>query len=109
MNDVEHLSDAFRTDAMKELFIAAIERREKCRDECDLFNYCNGGCSMDALSERGMNNNGGTSCRIFKKLFIHIRNVINDIVDSRRDLSKYNKFIREAVIGKLVNPNIAGI
>jgi len=107
--DVDHLSDAFRTDAMKELFAATIERREKCRNECDIFAYCNGGCSVDALSEGSMSDNGGASCRIFKKVFSHIRDAINDILENRRDLSRYNRFVREAVIGKLVNPKMVSI
>ena len=107
--DIEHLSDAFRTDAMKDMFVRSIERRERCRNGCDIFAHCNGGCSMDALSEGSMSDNGGASCRTFKKVFSHIRDVTNDILDNRRDLSRYNRFVREAVVGKLVNPKMMSI
>ena len=109
IDDVSHLSDAFRTDAMKELFVTAIERREKCMKECELFRYCNGGCSMDALSEGSMSSNGGNSCIIFKKVFTHILKTIGRIVSEKHDLSQYNKFVRDAVIGKLVNPGIPNV
>ncbi|MDR0198508.1 MAG: radical SAM protein [Methanomassiliicoccaceae archaeon] len=109
IDDIERLSDAFGTDAMREMFIASIERREKCKAGCELFAYCGGGCSVDALSEGSMSDNGGASCRIFKRLFAHILGAMNAIISEERDLSRYNKFIREAVIGKLVNPRITNI
>jgi uncharacterized protein len=109
IGDIEKLSDAFRSPAMEKMFTASIERREKCMAECGLYRYCNGGCSMDALSEGSMNGNGGPSCKIFKKIFGHILNVTNDITANERDLSQYNKFIREAVIGNLIDPKLMNI
>jgi uncharacterized protein len=109
IGDIDRLSDAFLSDAMRNILIPSIERREKCRSGCDLFSYCNGGCSIDALSEGSMNVNGGASCRIFRKVFTHVLNVMNDIVDKRPSLSQYNRFIRDAVVGKLVNPRVTSI
>jgi uncharacterized protein len=109
INDIEKLSDAFGCDAMKEILIPTIERREKCMSGCQLFKYCNGGCSIDALSEGPMSDNGGTSCRIFKKVFTHILTTVGSILSDRPDLSCYNRFVRDAVIGRLVNPNIVSI
>jgi uncharacterized protein len=102
--DIEHMSDAFRSDAMKELLIPLIERRDTCASECDLFGYCNGGCPIDALSEGSITKRNGDSCMIFKKVFGHILNVTENILCERPDLSRYNKFVREAIIGKMVNP-----
>ena len=108
VNDLERLSDAFRSDAFRELLSATVERRERC-SSCEIFRYCNGGCSIDALSEGSMSMNGGTSCRIFKILFTHILNTVNNILKERPDLSSYNKFIREAILGKLINPNVISV
>ena len=109
INEIEDLSDAFSSDAMKEILIQSIERREKCMSECSVFEYCGGGCSIDALADGSMNENGGNSCRIFKKIFMHILKTTEIILNERPDLSVYNKFVREAVIGRLVNPNIINI
>ena len=104
IDDIEHLKDAFNSDALKELLIPLIDRRERCASECDLFGYCNGGCPIDTLSEGPISDIGGNSCIIFKKVFGHILNVVDTMIKDRPDLSVYNKFVREAVIGKLVNP-----
>ncbi|MDR0791026.1 MAG: SPASM domain-containing protein, partial [Methanomassiliicoccaceae archaeon] len=107
ISDIERLSDAFRSDAMREMLSASIERREKCASSCELYRYCNGGCSIDALSEGSMTDNNGNSCKIFKKVFTHILTTIERILQERPDLSRYNKFVRDAVIEKLINPKIS--
>ena len=59
---------------------------------------------MDAYYEGGLENNGGDSCRIFKEVFTHVAQEIQKILDTHPDMSQYNPFIRDAVIGKLINP-----
>ena len=107
--DIENLSDAFGTDAMKKMLTASIERRNRCMKECELYGYCSGGCSMDALFEGSMEMNGGASCKTFKKVFFHILGTVETILEERPDLSQYNKFVREAIVGKLVNPKIVSV
>ena len=100
INDIKELSDAFGSDALSGLLLPAIERRDRCAAECDLFRYCNGGCPIDALSEGAAA--GGNSCIIFKKLFGHILRTVDGIMSNRPDLSQYNRFVREAVIERLI-------
>jgi uncharacterized protein len=107
ISDIEKLSDAFATDAMRDILSKTVERREKCVKGCELYAYCGGGCSVDALSEGSMSVTGA-SCIIFKKVFTHILNTVNKILGERHDLSLYNALVREALIGKLVNPAAGG-
>lgn len=107
--DVSSISEVFMTKGFRCLLEGTIVRREKCRAECNLFDHCNGGCSMDACFECGLENNGGDSCRIFKSVFGHVQDVMDDILETRPDLSKYNKFVRDAVVGKLVKPEVTGL
>ena len=106
INDMEKMSDSFRSDALRNILTASIERRDKCMTECKLFEYCGGGCAIDALSEGTTEMNNHTSCKIFKEVFMHILNVIETILLERPDLSHYNKFVREAILGKLLNPKV---
>jgi uncharacterized protein len=61
------------------------------------------------MADGSMDRNGGNSCRIFKKIFTHILRTTEFILNEKPDLSGYNRFVREAIVGKLVNPNIGGI
>ena len=59
---------------------------------------------MDAYHEGCVEDNGGDSCRIFKEVFTHIADEIQGILDTKPDMNGYNPFVRDAIIGKLVNP-----
>ena len=109
IGEMSKLSDAFASDAFGEMLNASVERREKCASGCGLYRYCAGGCSVDALSEGSMEENGGNSCKVFKKVFSHILAETERILNERPDLSQFNKFVREAVIGKLVSPDMPNV
>jgi uncharacterized protein len=64
---------------------------------------------MDAMSEGPMSMNNGASCRAFRIIFRHILDTMNAILEERPDLSQYNRFVREAIVGKMVNPNVVNI
>ena len=105
---VEKISDAFRTEGFGKIIAGTVERRNKCMKECSLYKYCNGGCSIDAYYETGLGTNGGDSCRIFKEVFGHVLSTVENIIETRPDLSQYNGFVRDAVLGKLINPKTVG-
>jgi uncharacterized protein len=105
---LEKISDAFGTEGFGRMISGTIERRNKCMAECSLYKYCNGGCSIDAYYEAGLDRNGGDSCAIFKEVFGHVLSSVQEIMETRPDLSQYNKFVRDAVLGKLINPKITG-
>ena len=107
ISEVGRLSDAFRTEGFARLLEGTVARREKCA-ECPIYAYCNGGCSMDAHHEGGLENNGGDSCRIYRQVFSHVQRTVGSILEDRPDLSGYNRYVRDAVVGKLVNPMITG-
>ncbi|MDR2846389.1 MAG: radical SAM protein [Candidatus Methanoplasma sp.] len=105
---VSQISDAFASEGFKKILIGTIQRREKCK-QCSIFEYCNGGCSIDAYYESGIDNKEGDSCRIYREIFTHVLETVNGILEDKPDLSGYNKFVRDAVLGKLINPKISGV
>lgn len=104
INSIGSIAEAFQSEGFRRILLGSIKRREKCAS-CPVYRYCNGGCSMDAYHEGCMEDNGGDSCRIFKEVFGHIAEEIQIILDEKPDMSRYNPFIRDAILGKLVNPN----
>lgn len=105
ISEIESMDDAFLTDGFANILEGTIERREKCMG-CDVYGYCNGGCSIDAYYEKGIVNNGGDSCRIFKGIFGHVLSTVNGILETRPDLSRYNRFVKDAILGRLINPKV---
>lgn len=105
VNDISSLDEAFRSEGFRRILEGSVARREKCMS-CPVYRYCNGGCSMDAYHECGLENNGGDSCRIFREVFTHISSEIQRVMDEQEGMSRLNPFVRDALVGKLVNPRV---
>lgn len=97
------INDAFQSEGFRNILVGSIKRREKCAG-CEIYQFCNGGCSVDACYEKGLEENGGASCEAYKRIFGHVSSEIQKILDEKPDLDRYNPFVKEAVIGKLLNP-----
>ena len=105
INDVDSIEELFDSDGFANILVGSIERRKKCKS-CEIYDYCNGGCSIDAFADGDIESSGGISCRIYKGLMPHIRDVITDILENKPDMNQYNGFVRDAILGKLINPQI---
>ena len=103
IDDIDTIAEAFQTEGFGNILAGSIERRDKCAS-CEIFKYCNGGCSVDACYENGLENNGGASCEAYKAIFSHVAGSIQRILDEEPDLDEFNPFVKEAVISKLINP-----
>ena len=107
INDISSISQAFRTPGFSKILEASVARREKCRN-CEIYDYCQGGCAVDAYYQSGAENPGGDSCRIYKAVFTHVKQEVDAIISEKKDLSAFNPMVREAVLRKLVNPMSGG-
>ncbi len=103
IDDVKSISDLFRTPGFVNILQGTIVRRQKCQS-CDVYDFCQGGCSIDAYYETGLENNGGDSCRIYREVFSHVKKCVDEVISEKKDLSNYNAFVRDAILGRLVNP-----
>ena len=101
------IDEAFQSDGFRNILLGSIERRDKCAS-CEIFQFCNGGCSVDACYENGLEENGGASCKAYKAIFSHVAGEIQKILDEKPDMDVYNPFVKDAVINKLINPKNVG-
>lgn len=106
IDDISSVTETFHCDAFGEILKGTIVRRQKCQT-CEIFDYCQGGCTLDAYYESGIENIGGDSCRIYREIFTHVKKCVDEIINGKKDLSKYNPFVRDAVLGKIVNPALS--
>lgn len=105
IDEIDSIDDAFQSKGFEKMLLGSIERREGCK-ECQIFDYCNGGCSIDALCDGDMTARGDISCRYYKEVFTHIKRTLDEIQNTKPDLSQYNGYIRDAIMGKLINPQV---
>ncbi len=105
VNQVSSIQELFQSEGFRRILVGSIKRREKCAS-CPIFRYCNGGCSMDAYHEGCLEDNGNDSCRIFREVFTHVSREVQAVLDGEGDVSGLNPFVRDAIVGKLVNPRV---
>lgn len=92
VHDYGDIGEAFESDGFKRLIQEAIVRRNKCKD-CQVFDFCNGGCNNVALNENGITNNQGLSCKILISVYNHINDVIGNMDFSNIHIENVNPFV----------------
>ncbi len=83
--DYSDIREAYESNGYRNLLEAAISRRKKCIDQCEYYQYCEGGCNHSALVEGEIENIGGFSCVAFKALFEKIIKHIDSLKITRTD------------------------
>lgn len=98
IDSVESVEDLFRSQGFHDLLVGAISRREKCKDACDLFEYCCGSCSDGAIIEGGLDKIPAFSCYCFKKIFKHVYDATLKLIEDKTDLDTLNPAAKRTLI-----------
>ena len=98
IKDTESMSDIFNSEGFKELIIGAITRRKSCAEKCDLFDYCKGGCTDDAITNGDVSKQNPGYCYFFRTLYTHVKARVDEIFAQKIDLSTLNPYFRKALI-----------
>lgn len=96
IQSVNSISDIYSSKGMNDLLFGAIQRREKCRTECDYFDYCKGGCNHEALVGGDISGNNFFECRVFKNIFGYVKKRFEQI-NSENNCLEYNPKINEFI------------
>lgn len=92
--DYSDIREAFSSDGFRNMLSDSIKRREKCKG-CVIYDYCQGGCSNEALFETGMDNNGGNSCKCRIGLYEYVKGRVDALKEIKWELleGKYNPYV----------------
>ena len=88
------ISEAFKTPAYRNLVEISLKRQKQCRETCDYFGVCKGGCVSSAILEGSFDKINNTTCKRAKKLLSTITKINNEV---------YSKYDRKEDI-ELMNP-----
>lgn len=72
--DFQNISEAFKTQNFNKIVFDGITRRNKCKKECKLYEFCLGGCSSACANEVELSNNNTQLCRITKEILPFVFN-----------------------------------
>ncbi len=103
IQDVNSVLELFESKAFERLIEESVIRREKCEKYCEWYQYCQGGCSCTALTESGITNNGGFTCKAFREVFSHCYNAVEQAKKQGEDYikEKINPMIADMLINVL--------
>lgn len=74
--DYKDIHECFESKGFELLLQHAIERRNKCRNNCDIYEFCAGGCNSCALVGGDICKNNEYTCAILKGVYAHVKEVI---------------------------------
>lgn len=92
--DYTNIKDAFLSDGYRNMLYDSVNRRSKCQN-CAIYDYCQGGCSNEAMFENGMDNNGGNSCKCRIGLYRYVAERVEALKEMHWELlkGKYNPYV----------------
>lgn len=94
--EMNKLDEIWESEAFLSLLESSISRREKCK-MCSLFNFCHGGCPVNAIT-----GNGSFSCETFKGVFGHVLEQYYHIVrmNNAEFVNTINPLVAQLIKGK---------
>ena len=101
IDDFETTAQIFSSQGAKKLITGSVLRREKCKESCEYFHACAGGCADIAIMENGLENIPTDYCYIFKTLYRHVSETFNRLMEENVPLSQLNPAVKNVLARNL--------
>ena len=97
IDDISSISELFESESFGILLRKAIERRATCKETCQFFKYCQGGCVSNAFMEGKLESGNDFSCIAFRSIFGHIQKKVLDILQHKKPLEHLNPVVQHII------------
>ncbi|WP_337600251.1 SPASM domain-containing protein [Hominilimicola sp.] len=106
--DFNDLHDVFETKIYKNIINKSAIRKQKCREQCNVYHLCNGGCLNESILAGGIENIPEFSCTAFSIIISHIKTRMQEAISRGIEFENiYNKYIRNIIKKRLeMNKNV---
>lgn len=101
IESVQSVKEMLSSEGAIRLLKGSVERRKKCKESCEYFQLCQGGCADIAIMENGLENIPVNHCYLFKTLYKHISEKIKKIVDDQVPLDTLNPTVKKVLAKSL--------
>ena len=98
--DYTDIHECFNSEGFQKLLDDAYCRREKCRNDCDIYDFCVGGCNSDALMAGAVKFCNKDICAGLKMVFSHVYDIIIMWINKSDDDIKenLNPYLQKCII-----------
>lgn len=85
------LAEIFNSEPFNAVVKEMIIRNKWCKENCELFQFCQGGCCVSRMANNSFN------CEYLKELYPEIKKRVKKIINDNENLQEYNKHFRNCV------------
>ena len=100
----DNFNQVFKSKKYEQIVRGAIIRREKCKNECAYYIYCQGGCNNSFILEGDIESNNSDSCMIFKRMIDDVHEILQSV--KRKDAEQINPVLREDILHYLIQHDL---
>ena len=97
VNDLKSYSEILETEGFKRLIKGSIARRKVCKNSCEYFGECAGGCADCAISENGLENPPEFSCYFFREIYGYVKAKMQRIKQEKISLDCLNPALKRTL------------
>jgi uncharacterized protein len=98
INSIDSYGDIWKSSGFAALLKGSIERRAKCKESCDYFAECAGGCADCAISEGSLNTPPAFSCYCFRNIYPYIKEKVEAIKANAIALNDCNPSLKKTLV-----------
>ncbi len=96
--EIESYGELLESKGFTELVKGSIERRSKCKESCEFFAECAGGCADCAIAEGGLTTPPSFSCYCFRNIYPYIKSKVDEIRANATPFEELNPSLRRTII-----------
>lgn len=89
--------EIYSSQGFNELLKGSIERRKKCKESCEFFEECAGGCADCAASENNLSTPPEFSCYCFRTIYSYVKKKMQEIKDKKISLDQLNPAVKRTL------------
>ena len=90
IDDFTSVSEIFNSNGATSLITGSVVRRKKCKETCEYFGLCGGGCADVAITEGRLDESPEETCYIFKTVYSHVKKTVDKLLADKTPLSELN-------------------
>ena len=105
IDNFERTDEIFSSEGAIALVGGSVARRNKCRENCEYFSLCAGGCADVAIVEGGLESTPTEYCYVFKTVYSHIKQRFDALIAEKTPLSSLNPAVKSVLARTLSKMN----
>lgn len=103
IDDVSHVDEIFNSEGARALVLGSVNRRKQCKESCEYFHLCAGGCADVAIVEGSLDRIPTEQCYVFKTVYSHVKAFYDEFVTRKLPLSELNPAVK-SVLARCLSP-----